>query len=49
MRADTVQELSMRKEALQPKVWTKPQLKRLGEIKNVRQGSSPSTANGGMS
>jgi hypothetical protein len=29
--------------------WTKPELKRLGELKDVRAGTNPASANGSMS
>jgi hypothetical protein len=29
--------------------WTKPELKRLGELKDVRAGTNPAAANGSMS
>jgi len=48
-RAATVQERSMKKETLQPKVWTKPEIRKLGELKDVRAGTNPSAANGSMS
>ena len=39
----------MRKQPTTAKVWTKPEIKRLGELKDVRAGTNPSSANGGMS
>jgi hypothetical protein len=29
--------------------WTKPEFKRLGELKDVRAGTNPAAANGSMS
>jgi hypothetical protein len=31
------------------KTWTKPEFKRLGELKDVRAGTNPAAANGSMS
>lgn len=39
----------MTKVTKQRKAWIKPELKRLGEIKDVRAGTNISTANGSMS
>jgi hypothetical protein len=39
----------MKKEIMGRKEWTKPEVKRLGELKDVRAGTNPASANGSMS
>ena len=39
----------MSTETTKSKVWTKPEVKRLGELKDVRAGVNPASANGSMS
>lgn len=41
--------LGMKKDNLGRKEWTKPAVKRLGELKDVRAGTNPASANGSMS
>jgi hypothetical protein len=43
-----LEELGVTKKVLKQK-WTKPELKRLGELKDVRAGTNPAAANGAMS
>jgi hypothetical protein len=39
----------MKKDNMGRKEWTKPEVKRLGELKDVRAGTNPASANGSMS
>ena len=39
----------MTSEDTKSKVWTKPEVKRLGELKDVRAGVNAASANGAMS
>jgi hypothetical protein len=39
----------MRKQPIVAKAWTKPEIKRLGELKDVSAGTNVSTSNGSMS
>lgn len=39
----------MTTESSKSKVWTKPEVKRLGALKDVRAGTNPASANGAMS
>ena len=42
-------ELTMTKFSKTAKAWTKPQVTRLGELKDVRAGNTGTTSNAGMS
>lgn len=39
----------MTKDMTTAKAWVKPKVERLGELKDVRAGTNPASANGGMS
>ena len=39
----------MTQDMTKAKTWVKPKVERLGELKDVRAGTSPASANGGMS
>ena len=39
----------MTKDRKKTRTWVKPQVTRLGELKDVRAGANPSTGNGTMS
>jgi hypothetical protein len=41
--------LGMKKDMMGRKEWAKPEVRRLGELKDVRAGTNPASANGSMS